>query len=426
MTSRPRVAVVGAGLAGLVAARHLAGGGLEVEVLERRATVGGRVRTLERDGYRFDRGFQVLFTAYPAVRRELDLEALSLRRFAPGAVIAGPNRRSTLGDPLGDPAALPATLASRNATLGDKLRVARLQFELRRRPLETVFDRPDESIAASLRSRGFSERFLSTFVAPFYGGITLDRSLSTSKRVFEYTFGALATGDIAVPAAGMGAIPAQLADHARDVGATLETGATVESVVDGGDDEVTIETGDGSETVDAVVVATDPPTASRLTDVDAIPTDGRGCVTQYYRLAGDIDLETGRRLLLNAAESGPNHVVPLSQVAPEYVPGDATVLSATYLGIPDADDETLAERTRRTLASWYPEPVVDEFELLHTDRIPFAQFAQPPGIHDRLPDARDPSGAVYLAGDYTRWSSIQGAMASGRDAAQAVIEDCSE
>lgn len=60
---------------------------------------------------------------------------------------------------------------------------------------------------------------------------------------------------------------------------------------------------------------------------------------------------------------------------------------------------------------------------MHTDRISFAQFAQPPGIYRDLPDARDPEGAVYLAGDHTEWSSIQGAMKSGRVASEAVLED---
>ncbi|MEF8908431.1 MAG: FAD-dependent oxidoreductase, partial [Haloarculaceae archaeon] len=100
--------VVGGGLAGLVAARHLADRGAEVTLLERRDRVGGRVHTEHVDGYTLDRGFQVLFTAYPAVQRELDLDALSLRRFRPGAVIARPGERSTLSDPLRDPRAATA------------------------------------------------------------------------------------------------------------------------------------------------------------------------------------------------------------------------------------------------------------------------------------------------------------------------------
>lgn len=437
MTSTPHVVVVGGGLAGLVAARHLAAGGVDVTLLEREETVGGRVRTLERDGYRFDRGFQVLFTAYPAVKRELDLEALDLRRFAPGAIIARPGHRSTLADPVRDPRALPATLFNRDVSFGDKLRVARLRVDLARDDLDdvfagpdkNVFDGPDETIGAFLRDRGFSERFIENFAAPFYGGICLDRTLSTSKRVFEYTFQTLAAGDTAVPAAGMGAIPAQLADRARDAGATLETGRTVETVEPDGNGGTTVRTAGETLAADAVVVATDPPTARELTGVEAIPTAGRGCVTQYYRLPDGTDLETGKRLVLNAGDAGPsggpNQVVPHSAVAPEYAPDDATLLSATYLGEREESDEQLAERTRSALESWFPERLFGSLESVHTERIPFAQFDQPPGIHDRLPDVRDPEGQIYLAGDYTRWSSIQGAMESGRQAAGTVLEDAS-
>ncbi|OVE84653.1 NAD(P)/FAD-dependent oxidoreductase [Natronolimnobius baerhuensis] len=432
MESTPQVVIVGGGLAGLVTARHLAGGGVDVTLLEARETVGGRVRTTERDGYRFDRGFQVLFTAYPAVRRELDLEALDLRPFSPGATIAKPNHRSTLSDPLREPRTALDTLFNPDITLGDKHRVLSLWRDLRGRDPAAVFagdrDDADTTIAQFLRERGFSEQFLENFIGPFYGGITLDRTLGTSSRVFEYTFGALASGSIAVPAAGMEAIPTQLADHARTEGATLETGLEVESVEseDGGAVVTGVTDGDATEyEADAVVVATDPPTAAALTDVTGIPTDSQACVTQYYRLPGLTEFENDRRLLLNATAEGPNHVVPHSAVAPEYAPDDETLLSATYLGEREESDEELEDLTRETLASWYPERVFDGLERLHTDRIDFAQFSQPPGIYEQLPDVRDPDGPVYLAGDYTRWSSIQGAMESGRQAAQAVLEDLS-
>jgi protoporphyrinogen oxidase len=51
---------VGAGLAGLAAARLLGGAGCDVVVLEASDGVRGRVRTDVADGDRPDRGFQVL------------------------------------------------------------------------------------------------------------------------------------------------------------------------------------------------------------------------------------------------------------------------------------------------------------------------------------------------------------------------------
>ncbi|WP_135805337.1 NAD(P)/FAD-dependent oxidoreductase [Halorussus marinus] len=411
------VVVAGGGLAGLVAARHLAEAGADVRLYERHGEVGGRVRSTRRDGFVFDRGFQVLFTAYPAVGRELDLDALDLRTFVPGAVVARPGHRATLSDPLRDPFSAVETLFNRDVTVGDKLRVLGLYRELRDKPDAEIFGGPDASTREYLRERGFSGKFLANFAEPFYGGITLDRSLSTSRKAFEFTFKMLATGDTAVPARGMGAISDQLAASARDAGARIVTDETVTEVGTDG----RVELGRETDAADAVVVATDPKRARELTGVDAIPTDAKGCVTQYYAFDGE-ELDAGRRLLLNAESASPNQIAQLSSVAPEYAPEDRNLLSATYLGAPDDPDETLAARTARTLESWYPERRLD-LDLLHTSRIEFGQFAQPPGVYDGLPAVRAPEGSVYLAGEYTEASSLNAAMQSGRTAARAVRAD---
>jgi phytoene dehydrogenase-like protein len=409
--------VVGAGLAGLVAARHLAADGVDVRVLERRDEVGGRVRSVHADGYTFDRGFQVLFTAYPAARRELDFDALDLRYFTGGATIAHPGRRSVLADPLDNLGDLTETLFNTDVRTTDKLRLFRLQRRLGKLDFPDCFDRgPDQPIEAYLAEQGFSRRFVDNFAAPFYGGITLDRSLSTDAGVFRYTFKALSEGKTAVPADGMGAISDHLAERARAAGATVELDTRVESL-DAGDDGVSVETEGETIDADGAVVATDPPTAAELTGVDDVPTGTKGCVTQYYSLPGHIDLDTGKKILLNAASADPNQIAPLSAVAPEYAPDDRTLVSATWLGEGDRDDDELAARGREVLESWYPERRFDDFRCVRTERIDVAQFDQQPGFRADLPAVDAPEGPVVLAGDYTRWSSIQGALESGRVAA---------
>ena len=418
--------VVGGGLAGLVAARHLADRGAAVTLLERQDTVGGRVRTEHADGYALDRGFQVLFTAYPAVQRELNVDALSLRRFRPGAVIARPGERSTLSDPLRDPWATTATLFNREVTTGDKLRLFQQQRRLKRTDAEAALAADDRSIDEALADWGFSRQFRDNFAAPFYGGITLDRSLSTSKAVFEYTFKMLSEGATAVPADGMGAVPAQLADHARAAGATIETGRAVTAVdrTDPSDSAggVTVETAAETLAADTAVVATDPPTARELTGVTGIPAETVGCVTLHLALPDTQQLDTDRRILLNAADDRPNQVAPMSEVAPEYAPEGQQLLSATFLGRQDEDDDALLEEVRDVLSSWYPENRFANLERVAVDRVEAAQFAQPPGFRASLPDVDDPAGPVYLAGDYTRWSALQGAMESGRQAAVAAVD----
>src|SRR5512134_497729 len=84
---RADVLVVGAGLAGLHAAVRLAAAGLDVHVAESSDGVGGRMRTDLVDGFRLDRGFQVLSTGYPELGRAVDLGALDLRELDSAVVV---------------------------------------------------------------------------------------------------------------------------------------------------------------------------------------------------------------------------------------------------------------------------------------------------------------------------------------------------
>ena len=83
------VIIVGAGVSGLAAARHLRRSGVDVVVLEGSDAVGGRIRTDLVDGFRLDRGFQLYNPAYPEGRSVLEYDALDLRTFVAGARIVG-------------------------------------------------------------------------------------------------------------------------------------------------------------------------------------------------------------------------------------------------------------------------------------------------------------------------------------------------
>ncbi|MGA1419179.1 MAG: FAD-dependent oxidoreductase, partial [Ilumatobacteraceae bacterium] len=100
LPARVDVVVVGAGLAGLAAARHLHSKSFNVAVLEAQDDVGGRVRTDIVEGFRLDRGFQIMLTAYPELRRQVDLESLDVHTFDPGALVMIRGRAYVVGDPF--------------------------------------------------------------------------------------------------------------------------------------------------------------------------------------------------------------------------------------------------------------------------------------------------------------------------------------
>ncbi len=418
------IIIVGAGLAGLTCAKQLSEAGQQVLVLEAADQIGGRVRTdYHEDGYRLDRGFQVLFTAYPAATRHLNYEALKQRRFDPGALLVKNGKRYEIADPLREPQNALTSLLNPLVPTIDRLRLLGLNRQLARLSTGDIFagkpEEGDETTEAYLRRQGFSQKFIDNFVRPFYGGIFLDRSLQTSARMFQFTFKMLATGDIILPAEGIQRIPEQLA-QALPRG-TVRTNARVSELLIDSEQVRGVQLASG-ERIEAerVVVATSSPVAERLLK-ETLPAKPMSVTCLYF--AGDERLYKERKILLNAEpDAYVNNAVLLTNIAPTYAPPRKHLLSVTVLGDPEGDDELIAERCRAELAHWFPEHNLLRWQLLAVYRIPFAQFAQPAGIFDELPDNRTGIEDLYLAGEYTRSSSIQGAMHSGEHAAREILK----
>jgi phytoene dehydrogenase-like protein len=97
------VIIVGAGLAGLSCARRLMEDEIPFVILEADQRAGGRIKSDNFDGFILNHGFQVLQTAYPEARRFLDYDRLSLRPFAPGAIVRLDGKFHRVADPRRHP-----------------------------------------------------------------------------------------------------------------------------------------------------------------------------------------------------------------------------------------------------------------------------------------------------------------------------------
>jgi hypothetical protein len=398
------VAIVGAGLAGLTCALELHRAGVSAAVYEASDGVGGRVRTDEVDGFRLDRGFQVLLTAYPEVRRAIDLDALRLRPFYPGARLRMGGRFHRLADPFRRPLDGVRSLLNPVGTPLDKLRVARVRARVRRGSVQDLFERPERATIEALRGDGFSDRMVDGFFRPFLGGIYLEPELRTTSRMYEFVMRMMSSDDIAVPAAGMGAIPAWLA--ARLPPGTVRLNSPVEQL-----DELGVR---------IVVVATEGPAAARLLGGAVDDPGSRPAVCVYFAApAAPID---GPLLTLDGEGRGPAiNVTAMSEIAPEYSPPGRALVSAAVVG--DAarlDDAELMPAVRRQMHEWFGAQT-DGWEHLRTYRIEHALPAapqrslEPPRRPVRLAPDR------FVCGDHRDNASIDGAMASGRRNAGGVL-----
>jgi len=223
--------VIGAGLAGLSCALSLEAAGVSVTLLEAGDAPGGRVRTDLIEGFRLDRGFQVLLTAYPEAKRLLDYPALQLKQFEPGALVWHGGKFHRFADPFRNPMGAARFLFDSIVPLADKLHVAKLRARVQRGTWEEIFARTERTTRDYLQAVPFSADIIERFFEPFFAGVFLEPELVTSSRFFEFLFRIFSLGDTAVPAAGMQQIPLQLAAKLRP--GTLLAGARVSKVTRG-------------------------------------------------------------------------------------------------------------------------------------------------------------------------------------------------
>ncbi len=409
MTTTHDAIVVGAGLAGLAAARQLSIHGLDVVVLEASDDVGGRVRTDAIDGLLLDRGFQLYNPAYPEAARVLDHDALALRPFVPGVVAVTPTGRVRLGDPRRRPGWATDALTRRSGTLASKLRFASYAWRVSRTPASVLTASTDFPTDVALRSAGVDDVLLETVLRPFLAGVFLESELSTSRRFLDLVLTSFAGGVPSVPAAGMGAITRQLAD-ALPAG-TVRTGIRVQSVTGG---RVVAE--DDQWQGRAVIIATDPPTASRLLPGLSAP-QGRAVTTWYFVADTDPRLLTnGDPVIVVEAGSPVVNTVVLTHAAPSYADNGRTLVSASALGCDDSTEAML--RVRAHLSGMYGVGT-SGWEHVATYPIPYALPAMLPPLNVRRPVAL--GEWLFVAGDHRDTGSIQGAMVSGRRAANAAL-----
>jgi phytoene dehydrogenase-like protein len=403
------VVIIGGGLAGLAAARRLDRAGVEWLLVEASDRIGGRVATDIIDGWRLDRGFQVLNTAYPRLPALVDIDALDMRYFTAGVLVRRGGELQRLGNPLHDPIGAAMSLTSSVGTLSDRLKFAALATRCATLPAARLLEAREMTTQDMLRKAGLSHRMIEEVLRPFMSGVFADRSLDTSSHVFAMVLRSFARGRIGVPAAGMAALPAAIAGPLPYP--QLLIGARTLSIGPG-----LVVTDGGEIHARAVIVATDPTTAATL--LPQLPTPDMHGLTTFYFGADHAPIDEPTLLLDGDRREIISNTVVISNAAPEYAPTGKSLIAASVVGV-SAPSSASEQVIRVELARMYGTPA-DEWDLLDVISIPHA-----------LPSARVPQAALrkpvdmgdglFVAGDHRDSPSIQGALAGGWRTAGAVL-----
>jgi protoporphyrinogen oxidase len=403
------VVIVGAGLAGLTCARALKRQRVPFLILEAEDRMGGRLKTDQVGPFHLDRAHHVYLTAAPTAKDQIDEDKLQLKRFESGACVIWDGEQHLLSPDNPIQFAMSSLIST-----GDKLRLARWTSDVKWLDQADIDEIEDQGSEAYLRDQNFSDSFIERFARPFFGGIFLDRSLSTSCRQLLFCWKALSEGSATIPALGMEEIPKQIGAafghtvlrcNSKVVGILKTGGATT---------GVKLESGEVIE-ADHVVLACEAGQASELSGIP-VSVEFRHSVTLYFSHS-EAPVK-GPFVVLNGNMKGiTNHVVPVSNV----VPSEAALISATILGERAEMDDQLAEIVKAEMRVWFPGQDVEAWKLLRVYRAKNAQMAQPPNFEKALPSNDSGIPGLYFAGEYTTNSSIDGAIRSGLECADVIL-----
>jgi phytoene dehydrogenase-like protein len=426
-------AVVGGGLAGLACAHALVRSGRTVHVLEAADAPGGRARTVWHRGRPVDRGFQVLFRAYPRTRelvRAVGIPRRDLRPVSGGAVFL---RGDGAIDRLGTSAIAPLRFGG--LAPADRLRLARLGAEVVARSPQALLAEGDDGVTTEgyLRGRGFSDDAIEAVFRPLFGVILLDRSLGADPGYFRFLVSMLARGPAVIPSDGLGMIAEWTSAAVRQAGGAVDLNARAVGLEPdaAGRRVAAVVTEDGRRLeARQVVLAVEAPAARRLLEpldpaaAARVPAEAASSATAAFALR--TPLYRGRAILLNAdrGAAGDGRVDLVCQTTNVTRPGAPEgphILLATRVTTGGEGADGLVEATGELVRRWAPRfDWAGLAEPIGVYEHAFAQFRPLPGVRGGLPGPRTALDNLVLAGDLTTHPSIEGAVASGARAGEVV------
>lgn len=396
------IAIIGAGLSGLMAAKTLNERGINFKVFDKNDRIGGRVQTDHIDGFLLDHGFQVLLDSYPQIRKNINTNKMMLRGFAPGArIYQTPGNAFIVGDPLRKPNSLISTITAPIGSLLDKLKIIKLRFLN-----ETKIEKTEDF----LKSLGFSKKIIKNFFKPFFSGVFLEKELRTDSNYFLFLYNRFSKGIATLPKNGMAELPKQIAHKFTD---KIFLNKAVKSIHKQDSGYTLSFENDPNEVFEKVIMATEAPALEKFFPDIVVPKNKRVVTTVYFQSNSKID--HNEFLLLNGSGSGRvNHIAILSSIQKSYAPKGTELISVNILDTEDIDPDKIKQEIENwNLFSTRDWQHIKTYKINYAQPDTFWSGRQNIKINDKL----------ILAGDFTQTPSIEGAMRAGEKAAQILIQE---
>ena len=404
-----KVHIIGGGISGLVAAHVLENHGLSPVIIDANDRVGGRVKTDIVKGFQLDRGFQVLLSSYSAAKKYLDYKSLDLQTLKAGSCVFVGGKQCFFGDPLRDLSLFIPTLLSPLGTLGDKLKIAKLNFHLQKKTIDKIFEDREITTKEYLTAKGFSKKIIKNFFLPFFSGIFLESELYTSSRMFEFVFKMFGKGLALLPKGGIEEISKQLKNKLKKTKILFNT--LVSNVKN---KEITLSDGKKIKT-DFTIIATEP--ANLVEGLKNQKVDWKSCQNLYFTCSRRVFKKAFIGLVANPESLINNVFYPTS--IPTNNKGENELISVTVVKDHSLPEEKLIERVKNELKK---ECKIESVGFLKLYSIPKALPHLNNLQYDVSPSETKVKDGIFLAGDVLLNGSLNAAILAGENAAMGVLE----
>jgi phytoene dehydrogenase-like protein len=398
---RADVIIIGVGVSGLAAALTLQNAGISCILLEATNSVGGRIKTIIKDGFTLDVGFQVLLENYSELKRFGIWDSLNFRKFRSGAIVSREGNLNWYSNPILDPTGFiksglnfPFPLKETSAVLGLYMDALRTNDDFQE--LKSAF-----STMEYLLAKGISQKTIDEFFVPFFGGVLLDTRLEAGNQYFLWLFRNFMTGRAGLPLGGMQTLPFGLASKLKN----QDSIRLNYEVINISDSQVYCRNG---KIFQSSFIIDSTGQSSKLNN------KFRSTTTVY--LKGPVNKEISSSLVLNGNQDGNIlHFCFPSAVQPRYAPTDIALCSVT---LRNASADPNIPAILKELKQLLPDIDWNQWSYLHHFFIPKAipEHQSGPKAYFRQ------EGNTFFVGDIESYPSINGAMRSGREAAEKIIE----
>ncbi len=404
-----KVHIIGGGISGLVAAQVLENHGISPVIIDADDRVGGRVKTDIVKGFQLDRGFQVLLSSYSAAKKYLDYKSLDLQSLKAGSCVFVGGKQCFFGDPLRDLSLFIPTLFSPLGTLGDKLKIAKLNFHLQKKTIDKIFEDREITTKEYLIAKGFSKKIIKNFFAPFFNGIFLESELYNSSRMFEFVFKMFGEGLALLPKGGIEEISKQLINKLKKTKIQFNTLASNVK-----DKEITLSDGKKIKT-DYTIIATEP--TNLVEGLKNQKVDWKSCQNLYFTCYQRVYKKAFIGLIANPVCLINNVFYPTS--VPTNNKGENELISVTVVKDHGLPDKKLIEMVKNELKK---ECKIEGVSFLKLYSIPKALPNLNNIQYDVYPSETKVKDGIFLAGDVLLNGSLNAAILAGEKAAMGVLE----